>query len=513
MIKIKRFITKYYLELCTVGVLLLLLPLSLKVNFIQNDDWNRTLTTQEFIKGNFTLRPETANTFYLQGIVGMIFYYITGSTRFPILTLVFSVLNFYIFGLIVKRHFTNTQLSVVLLTLLFFLNPFHIYSIWGFMAENFYLFFTLFSFLFFFEQEKSRKIKYLIISNISIVLGFFVKQVSIVTALSYIVFYAVSRRWKLLIIQSFITLMVILYYYFLFPRTQEMNIKDITLDKLQNYKFIFSITWANLVYTTALTLPLFVIALYKNLASKKILWVIMAVIVSSLLVNKFFNPNIIGVGEFPYIQNTFTRFGFYSMNIYGTPYQYRFVYDIFTNWQLVSLLLAYTFSGIILINLKKSNSPQLYFYFGYLVLMILIVEMFDRYLLPLFPIFLLLLLKIIKEYKATYNVLVLPFVCFLVFINYQYSMDFVLSNNIMFNKAYEINKKENISLSQISVNRAWRKVYYGESKIYYFTYDSPEIGDLESKGYKMAEKLRIDYPLNIHINPYVYIYKNSQNIK
>lgn len=92
-------------------------------------------------------------------------------------------------------------------------------------------------------------------------------------------------------------------------------------------------------------------------------------------------------------------------------------------------------------------------------------------------------------------------------------MDFVLSNNIMFNKAYEINKKENISLSQISVNRAWRKVYYGESKIYYFTYDSPEIGDLESKGYKMAEKLRIDYPLNIHINPYVYIYKNSQNIK
>ena len=133
MIKIKRFITKYYLELCTVGVLLLLLPLSLKVNFIQNDDWNRTLTTQEFIKGNFTLRPETANTFYLQGIVGMIFYYITGSTRFPILTLVFSVLNFYIFGLIVKRHFTNTQLSVVLLTLLFFLNPFHIYSIWGFM--------------------------------------------------------------------------------------------------------------------------------------------------------------------------------------------------------------------------------------------------------------------------------------------------------------------------------------------------------------------------------------------
>lgn len=512
MIKTKAFITKYYLELFAVGIFLVLLPLSLRVNFIQNDDWNRTLTTQEFIKGNFTLRPETANTFYLQGILGMLFYYLTGSMRFPLLTLIFSVLNFYIFGLIVKRYFTKSILSVLTLSLLFFLNPFHIYSIWGFMAENFYMFFTLLSLLLFFEFNSKNRIKDLLLSNISIILGFFVKQVSIVTALSYIVYLGVGKKWRSLFIQLGLTIGLILYYYYLFPRTQEMDVKDITLDRVKDFKFAFSLTWANLVYTTALTLPLFFIALSHKLSVRKVLVVAISIVISYLVVAKFFNPNIIGAGEFPYIQNTFTRYGFYSMNIHGTPYQYRFVYDIFTNWQMISVLLSYTFTGLILWHLRKVNSPQLYFYFGYIALMVLIVEMFDRYLLPAFPIFLLLLLRIIKEYKYVYNAVLIPFIAFLMFVNYQYSMDFVLSNNIIFNKAHELSEKENVSLSQISVNRAWRKVYYGESKVYQFTYDSPEVGDLETKGYKLVETLKVEYPLNTHINPYIYIYKNSANL-
>jgi hypothetical protein len=108
------------------------------------------------------------------------------------------------------------------------------------------------------------------------------------------------------------------------------------------------------------------------------------------------NVHCIGIGEFPYIQNTFTRAGFYSLNLHGQPYQHKFVYDMFTYWQLGGVLLAYTLMGLLSIHIRKLNTPVFYFYFGYLALMLLIVEMFDSYLLPVFPIFILLLLVINK---------------------------------------------------------------------------------------------------------------------
>lgn len=513
MTKIKILVLRYYLELFTLVLFLVLLPLSLQVNFIQNDDWNRTLTTQEFIKGNFTLRPETANTFYLQGILGMLFYFLTGSMRFPLLTLLFSVLNFYIFGQILKRHFGVSAISVLTLALLFFLNPFHIYSIWGFMAENFYLFFTLLSLLFFFEFEQRSSVKKLVIANVFCILGFFIKQVSLVTALSYIAYLGFGRKWKYLLIQVGITAALILYYYFLFPRTQEMHVKDITLEKITDFRFSFSLTWANLVYTVAFTLPLYFIALKRELTIKKILLLSVSIILSGIAVATFFNANSIGIGEFPYIQNTFTRAGFYSLNLHGQPYQHKFVYDMFTYWQLGGVLLAYTLMGLLSIHIRKLNTPVFYFYFGYLALMLLIVEMFDRYLLPVFPIFILLLLKIIKDYKRTDNLLVLPFVLFLGFINYQYSMDFVISNHLMFTKAQAISVQERVSFNQILVNSAWRKVYSGQAKVFRFSYDGPNSEELLTKGYRLVETLKVDYPFNTHLKPFIYIYKNDQNLK
>lgn len=506
-------IKKYYLELITLALFLILLPLSLKVNFIQNDDWNRTLTTLEFIKGNFTLRPETANTFYLQGLLGMFFSLVTGSTKFPILTLVFSVLNFYIFAKIISKFFTQDKLSVLTLSFLFFLNPFHVYSIWGFMAENFYLFFTLLSVYFFLTATNSLKLKWLIASNIGVALGFFVKQVSIVTGIAYLCYLVASRKWKYALIQLVFTLGIILYYYFLFPRTEEMNVKDITLDKFKDLKFVFSLGWANLVYTAALSIPLVFLLVIKKITLRKTIILALSVVACLLLVNKYFNPNRIGPGEFPFIQNTFTRFGYYTMNIHGTAYQYRFIYDIFTNWQLVATLLAGLIPGIFIYYIRKQNNVFFYFFGGYMMLMLLISEMFDRYLLPAFPMFIFLALTLITPYKKIYNLFVLPFVLFLGILNYQYSMNFVLSNNYMFAKADELVKTEGITYSQISINRAWRKIHTGKSKVYTFSYDSPEIGNLEEKDYKMVLRHEVTFPFNLHINPYIYLYRNDANAK
>ena len=508
---IKASLTKYYLEIVALLVLLLLLPLTLKVNFIQNDDWNRTLTTYQFIKGNFTLLPETANTFYLQGILGMLFYFITGSMHFPILTLIFSILNFYIFGLIIKRHVTQNISSVILLTLLFFLNPFHIYSIWGFMAENFYLFFTLFSLLLFFEFQKKETFKLLFISNILVILGFFVKQVSIVTGLAYLAYFTLARKWKALTAQVVMTLLTILYYYFLFPRTQEMHIKNVTFGKLADISFITSLTWANIVYSAAFTVPLILVAL-KSISKIKVILVALTCISIYLLLWKYFNPNSIGVGEFPFIQNTFTRTGFYPLNLHGTPYTHKAIFDIFTTWQMMGTIGAYLLISLYVTHIKKLNTPTFYFYTGYLLLMLLITEMFDRYLLPIFPVLILLILRVIGTYKKSYNVILLPFILFLLYINYQFSMDFVIGNNLMFNKAKDISNRQNLEYSQLLVNSAWRKVYSGRPKVYRFSYDGPDSTELLQKGYTQSEVLRVDYPFNTHIYPYIYIYENKTNL-
>jgi len=151
---------------------ILLLPLSIKIDFMQNDDWVYYGMVENFMKLNFTLDPLSAPTFYTQGILGTLFAWIFGLESLPVLTLIISVLCFSVFYVILLRHFNLGQFESVLVSLIMFFNPLFIYSVWGFMTENYSLFFMLLAILFYLETVKTGGRKNILLYILFIFLAF-----------------------------------------------------------------------------------------------------------------------------------------------------------------------------------------------------------------------------------------------------------------------------------------------------------------------------------------------------
>ena len=84
------------INLVSIILFLFYIPLIAKVNFMQNDDWNRTTSIVRFLSGDTSLLQVTSTTFYTQGILGFLFSMIFGWQRLPYLTFIISVLNFYL---------------------------------------------------------------------------------------------------------------------------------------------------------------------------------------------------------------------------------------------------------------------------------------------------------------------------------------------------------------------------------------------------------------------------------
>src|SRR3989339_2111301 len=85
--------SRYFAGVVTALVLFfLLLPLSLKIDFMQNDDWVYYGMVESFMKLDFRLDPLSAPTFYTQGVLGTLFAWLFGLESLPVLTLFISVL-------------------------------------------------------------------------------------------------------------------------------------------------------------------------------------------------------------------------------------------------------------------------------------------------------------------------------------------------------------------------------------------------------------------------------------
>jgi hypothetical protein len=81
----KRFLSKHFpvFEIVTVILFLLFFKMISKVNFMQNDDWNRTTSVLRFMSGDTSLLELTATTFYVQGMLGVVFASIFGINKLP----------------------------------------------------------------------------------------------------------------------------------------------------------------------------------------------------------------------------------------------------------------------------------------------------------------------------------------------------------------------------------------------------------------------------------------------
>lgn len=518
------------------------------LNFMQNDDWVYYKMVESFLNGNFSLDPISAPTFYTQGILAFLFSRLFGLVNLPYLTLFISFLCFILFVHILKRFYIKSMFLSFILGLLLIFNPWFLYSSIGFMTENYFLFFTLLNIYLFLDLEdyisvaysnknsNSKKYNYQGIIKVfllffTITLSFLLRQVAMVFPIALGIYWLLTKNYKFSFISILYFVFLYSFYVLFFPRTAEMFEKPLQFQHILDFKYSFSLIYASLIVLCATFLPLFLNFIFNNFlinhikdlkiksiydTKLKLFLVILLIFISSVVIyftlNNNFHPRTVSWGEFPYLENTWERTGLYPRGVIGTKYQFKWNYDLYYYWDLMSKIVISVFISYILLFFKKSKLIEfsLIFIVLYFGIMLLTETFYDRYLLVLLPFVIIFFAKFIKQNIFEYIIL-LPFIVFLGFYSYQLTMDFILVNSYIWNRSNNLVVTEGIEPKMVQGTNAWKLNYKNIERnyIYDFSYDSQVINPEYKTYYDLVEIKEIEYPLNIFIEPKIYLYKKK----
>ncbi len=499
---------RYFAGVATaLALFFLLLPLSLKIDFMQNDDWVYYGMVENFMKLNFKLDPLSAPTFYTQGLIGVVYARFFGLQSLPVLTLIISVLCFYVFFVILRKHFNLERFGSVLVSLTLFFNPLFIYSVWGFMTENYFLLFMLLSILFYLDAVRSGNKKDIVLYVLFIFLALNIRQVALVFPLSTLVYSLFRRDKRHILINLAILTGLGAYYVLVFPATPEMTEKSLQFHHLRDAPFVYSLVYGSFILMSALLLPLLVPEFGGKNKLKWLLFLGLAV-GAYFLLNHYFQPSKVSWGEFPYFENTFERKGFYPRGVLGTKYHFKYMFDLYRYWDSAAKIVLSLFVSFVLMRIKKINGLWAVFTVIYLGVMTVTETFYDRYLVILIPVFIFLILGV-NGLKKVNKILAVPFLAFLIFYNYQLSMDFILVNKYIWNKSEELVVTYDKEPRRIQGTNAWKLKYLNERRNYVFdfTYDSADINKPYRDLYTTEEIKKIEFPGSLWVRPYIYVYQ------
>ena len=508
------------IEIIPVVLIVAFFPWISRVNFMQNDDWNRTTSVVRFLSGDASLLQVTATTFYTQGILGFLFSIIFGWKNLPFLTLFISVFNFYIFGKILKDHFNLNIFESIVISLVFFFTPLHIYSSIGFMTENYTMFFMLLAMYFLLQYEKDKKPRSFFMFNVSGILSFFTKQNGIIVNFAYIPYLLFKKRFKEALVQATNVGGLLCYYFNYFPRTEEMHDKGFIFENFTEPDYIYSLIYGILLVTVSFLLP-FVFNFVVNIFfenRKKIANIVFILISAGVLffsLNKYFAPEELAWEEYPYFENTFERTGFFPRSIEGTKYYFKWNYDIFKYWELGSKILISFLLPCLLFSRKKVINFYSISIVGYLMLMVLTERFYDRYIIPLVPLGILFLVTFKNKdsnLKYLYLASNIVFVTFIAFISFQMAADFIVTNNYVWGRS-ETLVENGIQAKNIGATMAWGRLY-GKSEKYkfLFTFDSPDTYPEILENYELFEEKHTSFRGSIFVEPKIYLYREKEAV-
>jgi len=507
----KALFSRYYSEIVTALILLITIPFYLKVNFMQNDDWAYYQNIQNFLSGNFYLIPKTAPTFYTIGVLGTLWSSIFGITLLPLLTLIISVANFYIFIKILETKFKLSKFANIFISLILLTNFLHSYSSIGFMTENYLVFFLLLSILYFEKFQLSQNHKDLHLSNLFSVLTFFVKQSGLIFICATAIYFLIKKDFQKFKIQIAYLASISLFYFFIFPKTSEMVKKNFVLDNLSRPDYMFSLVYGILIYLAFFTLPLiwnfiseFAIQNKKNY--QKLILTCVLVISAYFYFNNSFKPENLAWQEFPYFENVIERTGFLPRTITGTKYQFKFNFDYYKYSDLISKVSVAFVFVLLILNFKRIINVYSISIFGFMFLMIFAYPFFDRYILYVLPLAILLLADFYKD-KLSGKIMLGIFVLYQSYFSYFLVRDFIQTHNFVWSRS-EMISYENNPFDMWS-SGAWTNTYgrNRDTPKYIFTYDSLKKNPDYSENYNLIETYKVEFRGNLFIEPAVYLYK------
>lgn len=502
------------LLLVSLALFLLLFPAANAIDFFQNDDWVYYATVDNFLKGNFTLHPYSGPTLYLQAFAGAIFASAFSMAKLPLLTLFVSVANFYIFVHTLMNRLKVEALSSYLLGVIFFFNPLSLYLTWGFMTGNYFVFFLLLSFHFYFKYEETNNRRYFSLVLITAFLGLLVRQVALVIPAALAVYLFLRQEYRRSVISLLTFVFMYAFYSYMLPLTARIREVPLQFHHFLKFDYTFSLVLGMLIVLAGLLLPVFINAInLKDLLADKKKLALLIILGTGIYAtaNYIYYPEAISWGEFPYFENTFERKGFYPRGIEGTKYHFVGIYDLYKYWDIAARVLTGFFLSYMLVFLRKKTINFFSIFIAvYIILMVLTHTFYDRYIVILIPATVYFLVSLKEDIKLYGKVLLTLFAIFVVFLGYQFSMDFILTNKYVWERSEQLVENNNVPREGITANNAWNLEFGRRSDILYrFSFDKPGLNESIDCCYELIEEKEIEYPFNFFVEPRIHLYKKK----
>ncbi len=502
--------------LVTAVLFAILFPISSRINFYQNDDWIYYRTVKDFMHGYFIINGYIETSFYTQGFLGLGFAKLFGLQHLPVLTLIFSVLNFGIFTLILNKFYVKKTLDAILIGLIFFLSPLHIYATLGFMTDNYFLFFALVAIYLMEEFLHTKKQIYLIPFFVVILLGFFVRQLEIAVPVTLVAYLFITKEFKQALKVGIPTAILLIYYFFFYGKTEAMaQNQNFVISNLLDFQYTFDTIYVSLFYAVCFILPITIFLPFYNREKLKrpvyIVLFIAAVIGVYFAITFFYKPTRFYMPEMFYLKNTVTKTGFFTSESLGKHATIIGDNTLYFYWRLITnITLAIT---IVCLLLTKKKLLNYYTVFGvlYIGLMCVMQDLYDRYFLILIPVIILAIINASSQFKLNWwiRTVFIVFIATMTFYLYNISMDFLLTNNSVWQKSNDLVVTTNVKPTLIGAGSGWQRTYFNPTARYKYVFmfkSLPETPSMQIT-FQPYDSYNIWYPFDFYSSHNIYVYK------
>jgi glycosyltransferase involved in cell wall biosynthesis len=516
------------LKLLPVFLFLLVLPLSLDVDYMQNDEYTHYRLVEKFSTGNFQLDEYVGATFYLQGFLGLLFAKVFGFSHLPVLTLLVSVAAVYVFSQILHEQHKVGLMHSLLLSILLFVSPLVLYSSVGFMTENYFLFFFMVSLYYLYAFLNSNHSSSFWLSNVFILLSYFVRQLAFATSFAFFVSLLFEKKYKWAFVQLGLFFYLIGFHFFVFPRTPQMYSSSFNPLVLLDMTRTYALGRVFLSYLGVFFFPLLVFKVVKNLSFKRVLLALPLTILLLVFFNGAFKPGkVISTSrersgrvqpytvrsEFPYLGNIFERESFFATNLPGTKYHYPGYFDLFKTFEFVGHVSFWLFIFVLLLNIRSLKSFSMLYMCTFFSLLVLVPRIYDRYLIAALPVFILFSLAgrahTNKKFSRVFNISIGLYILLFSFLGYQYTMDLHHVNKYVWGRSEEL-VLQGVPRNRIKGGNSWVNLYAAENRTWAYFFVYPQNYRVFEHKYKIVDEHVVTYPLNFYRDSKIYLIRNTE---
>lgn len=502
-----HMIKKHKFTVIFISLFLLLLPVAFSINFWHNDDWAYYFSVQNYLQGSFSNHPLTTPTFYSTGLLGAGFSLLFGMENLPILTLFISVASLWLFFKILVRDLNLPQVTAFLLSLAVGVCPLFVFTTWGFLTDNYFLFWFLGTIYFLNGYEKSlegagsNNFVHLAAGFLFAVAAYFTRQLGLLIPLGYGLWFVVTGKRKGAVINLLFFAGLAFYHFLIFPKTNLMLESRFVFSNLTYFRYIFSLFWAIGITIVTFLFPFvvnFVISNISKMKKSKIYFFLTGTLIIAVMATLAFN-NIGWINQnMYYFKYTVAQKGFFVENLHGkknhfagSPLIYKIIEPI--TWVVFSSLLA-----VIIFSKNKVKFINQYTILILINFMAMLIspKIYDRYLIMYLPLTILGLYSAKKDIKLKNWPLAVWLIIMGIY-SYNFSFDYLKTNNYVYNRAEELIMQENLEPRQVVATDLFRYKYPDTEKpvVYKFTYDDPSKQDY-GVNWELVERFEVDFPLS-----------------